>query len=72
MTGFHDNPLCARTAAAVEMREPAGPRALSSSLRAGWQRLRRRLRRLDDSPLGDLIGAVSIWLIVILFLLGTA
>ncbi|WP_411836734.1 hypothetical protein [Paracoccus sp. ME4] len=54
------------------MREPARPRALSSSLRAGRQRLSRLRRRLDDSPLGDLIGAVSIWLIVILFLLGTA
>ncbi|WP_304616948.1 hypothetical protein [Paracoccus sp. (in: a-proteobacteria)] len=58
-------------AATVERREPVGPRA-SSSQRAGWHWLRRRLRALDDSPLGDLIGAVSIWLVLILFLIVTA
>lgn len=46
--------------AATGAGEPASPRA-SSSLRAGWQRLVRWNARLEDSLLGDLIGAVCLF-----------
>lgn len=40
------------------VREPAGPRVPISSRRAGWCRL---VRRLNDSLLGDLIGAACLF-----------
>ena len=52
-------PLRAPAAAAVEAREPASPRV--SSLRAGWRWLVRVNRRIEDSWVGDLIGAVSLF-----------
>lgn len=53
-----DNPL--RAPAATGPREPAGPRA-PSSLRAGWRRLVCWNDRLEDSWVGDLIGAVCLF-----------
>ncbi len=46
-------------AATVELREPASPRLLP--LRAGWQRLKAAAVRLDDSWLGDAIGAACLF-----------
>lgn len=46
-------------AATVEQREPASPRV--SSLRAGWRWLLRLNARLEDSWIGDLIGAACLF-----------
>lgn len=45
-------------AATVEVREPASPRRLPISLRAGWQRLKAAHDRLNDSPLGDFLATL--------------
>jgi len=47
-------------AATGPAREPSSPRA-SSSLRAGWGWLIAAARRLDDSWLGDMIGAACLF-----------
>lgn len=47
-------------AATVELREPASPRA-SSSLCAGWQWLKHWNARIEDSWIGDLIGAICLF-----------
>lgn len=49
-----------RAPAATGPREPVGPRA-SSSLRAGWRRLVEVCDRIEDSWVGDLIGAVCLF-----------
>lgn len=54
-------------AATVELREPASPRLLP--LRAGWQRLKAAAVWLDDSWVGDLIGAVCLFGSIYLFTL---
>lgn len=59
-----------RPAAATAAAEPASPRV--SSLRAGWRWLRSAHDRLNDSLLGDAIGAACVWLIFLIFLFATA
>lgn len=54
-------------AATVELREPASPRLLP--LRAGWQRLKAAFVWLDDSWVGDLIGAVCLFGSIYIFTL---
>lgn len=45
-------------AATVVAREPASPRVLPISLRAGWQRLKDAHDRLNDSVLGDFLATL--------------
>ncbi len=53
-------------AATVAAREPASPRDLPISLRAGWQRLRAAHDRLNDSPLGDFLATLCFCLTAVL------
>lgn len=55
-----------RAPAATDAREPASPRVSSSHTRAGWQWLKSVGRRLDDSWIGDLLGAVCVFATVYL------
>lgn len=59
MTTSHETPLRAPAAAAVDAREPASPRILPF-LRAGWQRLKVKHDRLNDSLIGDAIGLAGV------------
>lgn len=60
--------LRAPVAASVAAREPAGPRVVLP-LRAGWRRLVRFAAWLDDCWIGDLIGVVSLFALLWMFLL---
>lgn len=60
-----------RTPAATGVREPTSPRVLPK-LRAGWQRLKAGHDRLNDSPLGDVLGGLCLIvtaLIILIFFL---
>ncbi|QFQ88237.1 hypothetical protein F8A10_12015 [Paracoccus kondratievae] len=59
-------------AATVERREPASPRRLPISLRAGWQRLKAGHDRLNDSRIGDALGLASIIVTFLIFYFVTA
>lgn len=63
--------LRAPTAATVPAREPASPRVVPSSLRAGWQWLRDASGRLEGGLLGDVLGVAAIVLIFLIFLFAT-
>lgn len=56
------DPAFRAPAATVERCEPVGPCA-SSPLRRGWRWLVRAAARLEDSWLGDLIGALCLFVI---------
>lgn len=45
-------------------REPAGPRASLSPVRAGWRWLKARHERFEASRLADVIGAVVVFVLV--------
>ncbi|WP_353429455.1 hypothetical protein [Paracoccus denitrificans] len=53
-------------AATVAAREPASPRVLPTSLRAGWQRFQDAHDRLNNSVLGDFLATLCFCLTAIL------
>lgn len=55
----------AATTHGAASREPAGPHASSSPLRAGWRRLVSAIVKLEDSHAGDWIGGAAITLLLI-------